>query len=681
MSIIKKIAKEAKGMLLDGIGASQHIDSSGEILDVKGCDIKDVDDGVAVINYEHKDESPTDVIGRLVYAKKIFGAEDCDDERQSMYWKKSGVPFIYIIGELMDQDGHQGAQDAAAIVRHYHSRGLPIVARWSIEGSTLDKDKSTGRLKRSIFKRIALTLKPCNKDATSGVLFDPQEGKSKKVESSLKTVMDKVDKFEHPAYMKLGGAIEIECMPWIDDMAKAELSKEEQLKEKLKEVIKSWDGKGELKAFLKSALPEISDSFLDKFATAADGYTLKVKKFEKLQETIQMVLEKAELLKGEDESTPDEKPNKLPNIEFQGKQVKPGKALTADEGLKQFFPEGRIALLGHDPEEGVFYGVHPDKINGWTDKDIKKIDVGHPGLNVHEFPEEINTAPIVDAGMHGMNLTPAAAQMVQGLELDPKNVLSKKHIGTHHKAYWAKNAQGKTVFVKPEVENQGFGDTIRESAFHNAAHEVFGLGNYLPTVATVRHPKTGQLHSVIEAVPGEHTEVQSWTGQAPNKQEHINTLNKLGDAGELTKMAIMDAVMTNNDRHHQNYLYTPEGSLKLIDHGGAFENGNLDNHPDYLEKYDKIKRNMGQPGHDDQSIKPQVAQWLMNVNPANLKRSLRKNGVPLAVASETTRKLSAMQTHLMQNPQTSNFNLLSAPAGITKDPKTGQLTQMIPGAN
>jgi len=133
MSLIDKIKKQAKGMLLDGIGASQHVDSSGEILDVKGCDIQDVEDGVAVINYEHKDDSPTDVIGRLVYAKKIFGPDDCDDERQLMYWKKSGVPYIYIIGELMDDDDHSGAKDAAAIVRHYYRRGLPIVARWSID--------------------------------------------------------------------------------------------------------------------------------------------------------------------------------------------------------------------------------------------------------------------------------------------------------------------------------------------------------------------------------------------------------------------------------------------------------------------------------------------------------------------------------------------------------------------
>ena len=677
MSVIKKIAKEAKGMLLDGIGASQHIDSSGEILDVKGCDIKDVEDGVAVINYEHKDDSPTDVIGRLVYAKKIFSAEDCDDERQKMYWKKSGVPFIYIIGELMDQDGHQGAQDAAAIVRHYHSRDLPIVARWSIEGSTLDKDKSTGRLKRSIFKRIALTLKPCNKDATSGVLFDPHEGKkAPKVESSLKTVMDKVDKFEHPAYTKLGGAIEVECMPMIDDVVKAELSKEEELKAKLKDVIKSWDGKGELKAFLKSALPEISDEFLDKFATAADGYALKVKKFEKLQETIQMVLEKAESATSEEKTAENKE---LPTVEFQGKQMKTGKATLPS--LEREGEHEKLSLLGHDPEEGVFFAVPHDKVSGWTDKDVKKIDAGHEGLRVVNFPEEVNTPPIVNAQVHGVNLTPAAAQLVQGLELDPKNVLSKKHIGTHHKAYWAKNAQGKTVFVKPEVENQINGDSIREGAYHNAANEVFGLGHYLPTVATVRHPKTGQLHSVIEAVPGEHTEVESWSKNVPNKQEHINTLNKLGDTGELDKMALMDAIMGNDDRHHQNYMYTPEGSLKLIDHGSTLSgaaNAFIESKPDFLEKYDLIKQKQGQGKHEDQPVKPQVAQWLMSVNPQQLKRSLRKNGIPLAVATETTRRLSAMQMHLMQNPQAINYDLFHAPTGIRKQVARAPVQQAAP---
>jgi hypothetical protein len=666
MSIIKQIAKEAKGMLLDGIGASEHVDSSGEILDVKGCDIQDVKDGVAVINYEHKDDSPTDVIGRLVYAKKIYSAEDCDDDRQLMYWKKSGVPYIYIIGELMDQDGHQGAKDAAAIVRHYHTRKLPIVARWSIEGSTLDKDKNASRLKRSIFKRIALTLKPCNKDATSGVLFDPFEGKSAKKDESLKSITDKIDKFEHPMYTKLGGAMEVECMPWIDDMTKKELTKEEELKAKFKKIVKEWDGSGDLKAFVKSNLPEISDEFLDKFATVADNYQVKVKKFEQLEETIY------KLVKASEEVTKESDPKKnLPNVEFGGKQVKPGKALLSRHGQAALGqqpgtnPYQQLALIGHDPDERTFTAVPNDKVTGWEDKDLFKVPMDHKGLQVQAFPEEVNALPIVDSSVHGVNLTPDAAQLVHGMELDPKNVLSMKHLGTKRTAYWTNNAAGKLVFVKPDEPTMPvFGDSGRETAFHNTAKEFFGLGNYLPSVATIRHPKTGQLHTIVEAVPGEHTETQAWTKSAPSKQEHVNTLNKLGDSGELDKLGIMDTIMGNNDRHHQNYLFTPDGSIKMIDHGFTFDSGALDNDPDYLEKYNAIKKMQGQPDQSQQPLHPATAQWLLTLNPTALQRTLRKNGTPLRHAVEAARKLQTMQQAVATNPQAKKWDIYNAPAGI-----------------
>lgn len=658
MSVIKQIRKESKGMLLDGIGASEHIDSSGEILDIKGCDIQDVKDGVATINYEHKDDTPTDTIGRLVYAKKIFSADDCDDERQLMYWKKSGVPYIYIIGELMDDDGHTGAKDAAAIVRHYHSRGLPIVARWSIEGSTLDKDKASQRLKRSIFKRIALTLKPCNKDATSGVLFDPFSPKERiKEPSSLKTIVDKVDKFEHPSYTKLGGSMEVECMPWIDDIVKAELTKEEELREKFKAAYKAWDGEGDFKKFIKTQMPEISDEFVTKFGDMVDNFSMKVKKFEQLELTI-MKLTKAV------EDTVN--PGSAHSVEFGGKKVKPGSALL-------YHGAGRtdMSLIGHDPDEQTFFAVPREKLTGWTDADLKKFPVDHEGLKIMQYPEELNTSPVIDAGVHGINLSPEAQKLVHGMELDPKKAKSKKHLGTNTQAYWTTNPAGQTVFVKPDVANERFGDSAREVAYYNTAKDFFGLGHYLPTTAAVRHPQTGQIHTITEAVPGEHTEVQAWTNKIPSKQEHVNTLSKLGDAGELDKLGLMDTILHNTDRHHQNYLYTPEGGIKLLDHGQAFGEGpheTMDNEPDYLEKYDAIKKLQSHGAQEDAPIHPATAQWLASLNPIQLKRTLRKSGVPLAHAAESVRRLQAIQQEVAANPQTKKFDLYNSPWGVRKAP-------------
>lgn len=210
---LKAITKDCKGMILDGIAASSHIDSSGEILDIEGCDISSVEEGLATCNWEHKSDSPTDTVGRIIYGKKIFSADDCEDERQLFYWKKSGVALIYIVVELMDQDGHKGAADLAGIIRHYSDRKLPILARYSIEGSTLNREGN--KLKSSIFKKCAITLTPCNKDATSGLIYDPQ---AKEVaDDSLKSLVGKIDKVEGVSeFAKLGGSVEVEFNPFVD---------------------------------------------------------------------------------------------------------------------------------------------------------------------------------------------------------------------------------------------------------------------------------------------------------------------------------------------------------------------------------------------------------------------------------------------------------------------------------
>src|SRR6185436_184995 len=102
----------ATGMIIDGIFASQAIDSSGEILDVEGCDISTLDrDGV--LNYEHLDGSSKEskafgqeIVGKIVYARKVFSAADCETDRQKEYWEKVGkIPFIYGMCRLYDGAG------------------------------------------------------------------------------------------------------------------------------------------------------------------------------------------------------------------------------------------------------------------------------------------------------------------------------------------------------------------------------------------------------------------------------------------------------------------------------------------------------------------------------------------------------------------------------------------------
>lgn len=336
----------ATGMIIDGVFASQAIDSSGEILDIEGCDISTLDkDGVA--NYEHKqpeDKSSDgkskanngeEIVGKIVYAHRVMKESDCENDRQKGYWQKVGkIPFIYGIVRLYDGAGHDGARALAAQIRDHNANGEQILVRFSIEGNTLDRKGN--RLVESVARRVALTLKPCNRTAVSGLIEDPKapDGFEKKpvkptgkVKDLLATLMDDhrdqedVEKREHqhPMYTKLGGVHEIETRPLIKDegdllqalklITKAKMIKaltagnynaapgslsggaalqreDQSLKHRalaaLRDYGKKKFDKSEFRAFVKNRLPEASDDFVDHFADLAEDYHVKLKKAEDL---------------------------------------------------------------------------------------------------------------------------------------------------------------------------------------------------------------------------------------------------------------------------------------------------------------------------------------------------------------------------------------------------------------
>lgn len=209
---LKRAIESSTGMLLDGIFGSEQIDSSGEILGVEGCDISSLDvDGVA--NWEHlgpKDEghTPSQIVGRILYAKKIFKKSDCDSEREELYWDAVGeVPYIYGVIRLYDGAGHAAAADLAAQIRDAVANDETILTRYSIEGSTLKQEGN--RLLKTVARKIAVTIKPCNRTAISGMLADPNapEGFVNRVkgESDLLAPFQK-DEHPDPNYTRLNSA-------------------------------------------------------------------------------------------------------------------------------------------------------------------------------------------------------------------------------------------------------------------------------------------------------------------------------------------------------------------------------------------------------------------------------------------------------------------------------------------
>ena len=279
-------------MLIDGPITTQTIDSSGEILDLKGLDISDFLDGKATANFEHNNESPENVLGWFTYAKKIFSEADCETERQKMFWNKVKTPFLYGILELLDDENHPGAVAVAAMLRHFKKKNEPVRIGMSIEGSTLERDGHV--LKRTVGRKVAITLRPCNKQCMLDVM--PQEQTDSflnKMESS-KIQSFEIDSpiLEEPLYDLVHGIkndlqnLKKTLTAGMGNAAPSNLAGGSALsvegldrttKNTLKSVLRDWDRKTPLKKVVKAALPNLSDKYVDHFVDLAEDLSLKKK--------------------------------------------------------------------------------------------------------------------------------------------------------------------------------------------------------------------------------------------------------------------------------------------------------------------------------------------------------------------------------------------------------------------
>lgn len=300
------------GLLLDGVFASEAIDSSGEILDVKGIDISDFDEGKGVANYEHQghdneNNQGQEIVGKVIFAKKILTASDASSDREKLFWDKVKIPFLYGIVRLYDGAGHEGAKALAAIIRDSHANNEPLIVGFSIEGSTLEKDPKTNRLKTTIARRVALTLRPCNKTAIAGLLADPNapEGYEKTPVSpdllAMVPISTKTKKSDHidPRFARLGGSEAIYGVEITKAMAAGNYNaapstltggaalQVEDLKQRVMKAgamaaYRDWDRVTPFKKFLKARLPEASDDFIDHFNDLIERHIFRIKKSEEV---------------------------------------------------------------------------------------------------------------------------------------------------------------------------------------------------------------------------------------------------------------------------------------------------------------------------------------------------------------------------------------------------------------
>jgi hypothetical protein len=209
--------------LIHGIGSSEHLDSSGERISIKGLDISSLPiDGT--FTWEHKNDSPTQVVGKILEAKKIFSETDCDNPRQLYFWNKIQVPYLYVMGELFDDVGHDGAKQIAAMLRYdvkNKGKNQKNIINFSVEGSKLDSQGSD--IVKSIARKVTLTILACNKMAIAEQL-DPKDLEKNAQSNSLLKSEVGAELLEKADY--IGAATKNRSGLWGMDSSKQEPTKE-----------------------------------------------------------------------------------------------------------------------------------------------------------------------------------------------------------------------------------------------------------------------------------------------------------------------------------------------------------------------------------------------------------------------------------------------------------------------
>src|SRR5690606_15556285 len=136
-----------------------------------------------------------------------------------------------------------------------------------------------------------------------------------------------------------------------------------------------------------------------------------------------------------------------------------------------------------------------------------------------------------------------------------------------------------------------------------------------------KHPFTEQAHSAMEYI------------KSAKKYRTPSQLEAVKNPEDLHKLAIMDFILGNNDRHQGNIIFTKDGDIRLIDHGMTFDYGKAFSAeiPVYATRlYD-----------DEVQVPKNVHKWLRGLDETELLKYLSHRGVPETIVSYALAKLEA----------------------------------------
>lgn len=171
---------------IDGIASSQAIDTAGEVVDLAGLDISSLEG--SVFNYEHKSDLPAQIVGKIITAKKIFTDKDCENDRQKYYWGKCQLPFLYVMGRLLDDKKESSREIAALFIDDAQNPDEHPMVGFSVEGAKIDKQGMT--ITRSIARKVTITNIPANKTCLAEMVPSDKSGKKDDLDDIFKTELN-----------------------------------------------------------------------------------------------------------------------------------------------------------------------------------------------------------------------------------------------------------------------------------------------------------------------------------------------------------------------------------------------------------------------------------------------------------------------------------------------------------
>lgn len=230
-------------MEIYGIAATEDQDKEGEKILLDGMDISNV----KLFNDEHESRRMFEILGEVKQAKKIYSDKDCEDDFQIKCWQKVKRPFLYVRGELADDQGHPNAQAAAALIKYGSKHSDQLQVGFSVEGRRVDAKGPV--LTKTEVHNISLTVSPANPNTCIFPVIDLAK-------SAAPAILPE-------KYKNVSGRKQFRCIPDEKQLLLAKSAFLVELKELAKStpevqsnatIMRCWNcGTG--KVFMKSKLP------------------------------------------------------------------------------------------------------------------------------------------------------------------------------------------------------------------------------------------------------------------------------------------------------------------------------------------------------------------------------------------------------------------------------------------